>query len=123
MMFCHKRPVQPVELEVNSVIAGLEDMLLYVVEDDIELRINSDEAEDSVVFTDPQQIENAIINLVANAIKFTERGEVVVDVKGSSLSDDQMHLHFSVRDTGIGIPAEKCKSIFDEFNQAVPGGQ
>ena len=58
------------------------------------------------------------VNLVANAIKFTERGEVVVSVSTKNRTPEGLGLHFSVRDTGIGIPAEKQKLIFAAFTQA-----
>jgi len=58
------------------------------------------------------------VNLVANAIKFTERGEVVVSVSAKNRTPEGLGLHFSVRDTGIGIPAEKQKLIFAAFTQA-----
>ena len=55
---------------------------------------------------------------MGNAIKFTERGEVVVDVEAQWKSADEIGLHFSVRDTGIGIPKEKLNKIFEAFTQA-----
>ena len=58
------------------------------------------------------------VNLVANAIKFTECGEVVVSVSAKNRTPEGLGLYFSVRDTGIGIPAEKQKLIFAAFNQA-----
>jgi signal transduction histidine kinase/CheY-like chemotaxis protein/HPt (histidine-containing phosphotransfer) domain-containing protein len=59
-----------------------------------------------------------VINLVGNAIKFTEGGEVVIHVTPVSLNDDQAQLQFTVADTGIGIPADKLDIIFDAFAQA-----
>ena len=57
-------------------------------------------------------------NLVDNAIKFTECGEVVLEVGRESLAADELVLHVSVRDTGIGIPEDKRAKIFDAFEQA-----
>jgi CheY-like chemotaxis protein len=59
-----------------------------------------------------------LTNLLANAIKFTQNGEVVVSVNVDSRTDHEVSLHFSVRDTGIGIPEEKSKDIFNAFTQA-----
>jgi two-component system sensor histidine kinase/response regulator len=56
--------------------------------------------------------------LVGNAIKFTEQGEVVLHVETESRTQDDIHLHFTVADTGIGISAEKQKLIFEAFQQA-----
>ncbi|HLJ40271.1 MAG TPA: response regulator, partial [Candidatus Acidoferrales bacterium] len=67
---------------------------------------------------DSGRLRQILVNLVMNAIKFTERGEVVVSVKVESKTPQEVELHFSVRDTGIGIPEEKRKLIFAAFTQA-----
>lgn len=67
---------------------------------------------------DPNRLRQIVINLVNNAIKFTEEGEVVVEVRKEKEDDDSVTLHFIVEDTGIGIPAEKQKTIFEKFTQA-----
>jgi CheY-like chemotaxis protein len=59
-----------------------------------------------------------LVNLVGNAIKFTEHGEVVVRVEKEDRAGDEVRLHFSVQDTGIGIPVEKQAVIFEAFAQA-----
>jgi two-component system sensor histidine kinase/response regulator len=85
---------------------GLE--LLYHIAPDVPVR----------VLGDPGRLRQVIVNLVGNAIKFTEHGEVEVRVSKVSESDGQVVLGFSVRDTGIGIPAEKQSVIFEAFSQA-----
>jgi len=67
---------------------------------------------------DPGRFKQILTNLVGNAIKFTEKGEVVVHVGMESEGNDDVRLHFAVRDTGIGIPPEKQKLIFNAFTQA-----
>src|SRR6202140_244733 len=67
---------------------------------------------------DPMRLRQILINLTDNAIKFTERGEVVVKVINQAAPKGEIHLHFSVADTGIGIPAEKQSAIFEAFAQA-----
>jgi two-component system, sensor histidine kinase and response regulator len=67
---------------------------------------------------DPGRIRQVLINLVGNAIKFTEQGEVLVEIKSSSLTDESIELQFTVSDTGIGIPAEKHRLLFHAFSQA-----
>jgi two-component system, sensor histidine kinase and response regulator len=71
-----------------------------------------------VVVADPSRLRQIIINLVGNAIKFTPRGEVGLEVALESTTPDQTVLHFTVRDTGIGIAPEKQKIIFEAFSQA-----
>ncbi|MBF0539257.1 MAG: response regulator [Nitrospirae bacterium] len=69
---------------------------------------------------DPARLSQVIINIVGNAIKFTEEGEVaaVVNIEPDSLDGDSIMLHFSVSDTGIGIPQDKIEYIFSTFSQA-----
>ncbi|MEO8494212.1 MAG: response regulator, partial [Planctomycetota bacterium] len=67
---------------------------------------------------DPGRLRQVIINLVGNALKFTEQGEIVVVVTVDSREDSQVDLHFVVSDTGIGISADKQKQIFEAFSQA-----
>ncbi len=66
---------------------------------------------------DPMRLRQILINLTDNAIKFTERGAVIVKVINQSSPNGESHLHFSVTDIGIGIPADKQSAIFDAFSQ------
>ena len=70
------------------------------------------------VLCDPARLRQILINLIGNAIKFTEQGEIIVRVELESQSGDQVNLHFSVIDTGIGIAKDKQKNIFEAFVQA-----
>ena len=70
------------------------------------------------VLGDPVRLRQVILNLIGNAIKFTEKGEVVLRVEMESQDPDGMSLHFAVSDTGIGIPPEKQELIFEPFSQA-----
>jgi PAS domain S-box-containing protein len=67
---------------------------------------------------DPLRLRQILVNLVSNALKFTERGEVVVEVALESMSEDQVVLYFSVTDTGIGLSDTARRRLFQPFTQA-----
>jgi two-component system, sensor histidine kinase and response regulator len=67
---------------------------------------------------DPGRLRQVLVNLVGNAIKFTEHGEVLVEIRSYLLSDSSAEVHFSVKDSGIGIPADKQRLLFRAFSQA-----
>jgi len=70
------------------------------------------------VFGDPNRLRQIVLNLLGNAIKFTESGEVVVSVLPEEAEEGSTSLHFSVRDTGLGIEKSKHQAIFRAFQQA-----
>ena len=67
---------------------------------------------------DPSRLRQVVLNLIGNAVKFTSRGEVVLRIEKQAETEDEVTLHFSVSDTGIGIPLQKQQSIFEGFTQA-----
>jgi signal transduction histidine kinase/DNA-binding response OmpR family regulator len=81
----------------------------------LELVVDIDLALETQRIGDPTRLRQVLLNLVGNAIKFTERGEIVLSVEGEP--GQAGILRFKVRDTGIGIPAEKRANVFDNFAQ------
>jgi len=67
---------------------------------------------------DPIRVTQVVVNLIGNAIKFTNQGEIVVQVRKETQTAQEITLRFTVADTGIGIPDEKQKAIFEAFTQA-----
>jgi len=67
---------------------------------------------------DPGRLRQILVNLIGNSLKFTSEGEVVVHIAADSLNEEDALLHFSVSDTGIGIPTDKQDLIFEAFSQA-----
>ncbi len=71
----------------------------------------------TVINGDVTRLRQILVNLLGNAVKFTEEGEVVLSLKGSALADGRYELHFSVKDTGIGIPKDRKDRLFKPFSQ------
>ncbi len=82
----------------------------------MDLKVAKDVPE--VLVGDPVRVRQILINLISNSVKFTRFGYVMVTVKAIASADDQLELQISVKDTGIGIPKEELKSIFEPFHQA-----
>jgi two-component system sensor histidine kinase/response regulator len=71
-----------------------------------------------ILIGDPTRLRQLIVNLIGNAIKFTEEGNIVLNTELEEISGDEVRLHISVSDTGMGIPLEKQHLIFESFAQA-----
>ncbi|MCP4660847.1 MAG: response regulator [bacterium] len=84
---------------------------------ELEVRWEAAEGVPDTFLGDPGRLRQILINLLGNAVKFTDRGEVVLRVEPESADAGDVVLHFSVSDTGIGIPAEQLASIFSPFTQ------
>ena len=83
----------------------------------IELLIDFGSDVPNMVRGDPGRLRQVILNLVGNAIKFSEQGDIVMGVRRAQPASDPSLLHFEVSDSGIGIPGEKLESIFGSFTQ------
>jgi len=99
----------------GNIISGLK---ATATDKGIELKLAIDEKLQFNVMGDPTRTSQILINLVHNAIKFTKKGYVLLSMKVESFTDGQASILFSVKDTGIGIPSEKQKMIFEQFTQA-----
>ncbi len=71
----------------------------------------------AAIYGDATRLRQVLVNLLSNGVKFTEHGEVVVQVDGKAVGPGEYELHFAVRDTGIGIPPERMDRLFRSFSQ------
>jgi PAS domain S-box-containing protein len=93
-------------LSLRAHKKGLE--LNYLIDEDVPCAVNGD----------PARMRQVLVNLIGNAIKFVEKGEIFLHVSSTGELTGQPELVFAVKDTGIGIPAGKINAIFDRFTQA-----
>lgn len=113
-MKLRKSPFDPVEA-VEDVATLLS---AAAAEKDIELVVSGDQTVRHTFMGDPGRFRQIVTNLLGNAIKFTERGHVHVEVSSEPLAEGMATLRLQIEDTGIGIPSEMQAKIFEKFSQA-----
>jgi signal transduction histidine kinase/DNA-binding response OmpR family regulator len=114
-----KLSLDPQACSLQSVVASaMKGLSFRAHEKDLELAFEIDPRLPEFVSADAGRLRQIIVNLVGNAIKFTNSGEVVLSVTPAGGDAAESALHFAVRDTGIGIPADKLNRIFQAFEQA-----
>lgn len=114
-----KLDLENVDFDVRQVVEGVADSLAHrAAEKDLELICHVDVDVAHQLRGDPGRLRQLLVNLAGNAIKFTEKGEVVVRAEVEKKLNGAVRLRFSVRDTGIGIPPDKVHKVFESFVQA-----
>ena len=112
-----------VELELTSfamdqVIQDVVNIILYKIDEQgIGFRLSKDPLVPNRFFGDPKRIEQILLNLLSNSVKFTDAGEVSLDVRLLAKEGDKYHISFTVSDTGIGMTEEQVKKLFSPFEQ------
>ena len=100
---------------VHGIIVGMQ---VKADQKGIDLELRFDPAVPEALAGDPVKIGQVLTNLMGNAVKFTERGSVTLGVELRSRDEEKVVLRFEVKDTGIGIPADRLPHIFEDFTQA-----
>jgi two-component system, sensor histidine kinase and response regulator len=114
-----KMDIEDVDFNLEDVMQNLSNVMsAKAQEKGIELLFKVDKDVPGNLIGDPLRLGQIFINLTNNALKFTEKGEIVLGVDVESDKKKKVKLKFSVRDTGIGIPTEKIPTLFEEFTQA-----
>jgi PAS domain S-box-containing protein len=107
---------QPFNLQ--ECIEDVLDLLApKAAEKRLELAYTSNEEAPHTIVGDITRLRQVLVNLVGNGIKFTSKGEIVVGLNGTKQSDGTFLLEFAIRDTGIGIPADRMHRLFHSFSQ------
>ena len=113
-----------IELEKNDfnlkeLVKGIKHSLQYRAnEKGVDLKLKMDSDIPDIITGDPTRVSQIVTNIVGNAIKFTDKGNVTIDLSLEEEKDDLASIKFSVKDTGIGIPEDKMNTIFKSFEQS-----
>ncbi|RED26846.1 Hpt domain-containing protein [Flavobacterium cutihirudinis] len=110
--------IEAAPFNLKKTLKHVYNLLKVKVPKDVEFNLFLDADMPENVVGDQGRLNQILVNLIGNALKFTNEGEVTVSVKNVEETEDSYALRFSVKDTGIGIPKDKLKSIFERFTQA-----
>ncbi|KIL99342.1 diguanylate cyclase/phosphodiesterase (GGDEF & EAL domains) with PAS/PAC sensor(s) [Paramagnetospirillum magnetotacticum MS-1] len=114
-----KMTMESIDFRLEDVMDNLANLVGLKAEDrGLELLFNVAPDIPSALIGDPLRLGQILINLGNNAVKFTEKGEIIVGAELVERSEDQAELHFWVRDSGIGMTPEQCGKMFKSFSQA-----
>ena len=114
-----KIELDPIDFNPRDAIGDMADAVaLRAHQKGLELIVDVVAGVPQTVRGDPGRLRQILLNLLGNAIKFTHHGEVVLRVTTEAATPDDVVLHFSIRDTGIGIPLHRQAHIFEAFTQA-----
>jgi len=114
-----KLDLEVIDFNLRTTLDDVIDLVgLKVREQGLELASLIHPRVDALLCGDPGRVRQVLLNLVNNAVKFTERGEVVVEALPEAETRTHTTVRFRVSDTGIGIPAERLEELFDSFTQA-----
>ncbi len=114
-----KLKLETIEFSLNRVLTNLSNMVsAEAQEKGLEMIINTSTDTPFRLVGDPLRLEQVLVNLTKNAVKFTNQGEVVVSSELIEKENDCLTLQFSVRDTGIGLTQEQMSKLFEAFSQA-----
>ncbi len=108
-------------LNIHQALNSVKELIEFSAkEKNIELILNHDDAIPKTVIGDAARFNQILLNLIGNAVKFTEKGFVTITSKLISAKADIVLCEFTIKDTGIGIPHDKLDLIFERFTQASP---
>jgi len=111
--------IEQTDFAIRDVLQSIRDMLLLKAEEKkIDFRISIADDIPNRLLGDPTRINQVLINLAGNAVKFTDHGHVEVKVSAQPMTGNKLPIQFDIIDTGIGIAPEQINVIFDSFTQA-----
>src|ERR1700757_1628188 len=113
-----KMVIEKTDFNISELVLGIQKSMQYQAEEKgLQLNCNIDNKVPLYLYGDPSRLNQILINLVGNAIKFTEKGNITISLETVSKTENTVQLLFTVSDTGIGIAEENQTHIFEYFHQ------
>lgn len=113
-----KLDIESVEFELDQILADISNIIAFKAEDkSLELLFDVDPLIPCNLRGDPLRLNQVLLNLISNAVKFTNSGEVIVKIRSINATEKKLTLEFSVSDTGIGLSEEQVDKLFSPFTQ------
>ncbi|HEB28411.1 MAG TPA: response regulator [Porticoccus sp.] len=114
-----KLNIEQTEFSLNEVIHNINKSLnMRAYDKKISLHIVTESGFPNIIIGDPTRLSQVLLNLIGNAIKFTESGKVTLTITSKQDTDERWAINFAIEDTGIGIHKDKIDTIFDNFTQS-----
>jgi PAS domain S-box-containing protein len=114
-----KLTIEKIEFDCREILNNIRAMFAHRVEKKgISLYVNIEKDVPSILIGDPYRLNQILVNLIGNAIKFTESGQIVIDITIKNKKQKKVIILFSIKDTGVGIAAENIGNLFESFSQA-----
>ena len=111
--------MESIDFEIDEVLDNLATVAnVKTQEKGLELLFRRDPHIPTILVGDPLRLGQVLINLTNNAVKFTEKGQILVEIELREKTDDEALIEFAVRDTGIGMTGEQMDKLFQSFSQA-----
>jgi len=111
--------IEKIPFDLNSMLDDISNIITHKADEKhLELIFDIDESVPNKLIGDPLRLLQILVNLLNNAIKFTENGSVILRLRGQQISRLNLKIHFEIIDTGIGIEAESLQTLFDSYVQA-----
>ena len=114
-----KLVLENIDFDLELVLENIANLVsLKAEEKKLEFLFEVDPNVPQFLQGDPLRLEQVLLNLSSNAVKFTQQGEVVIRVRQQEVKDNEISIYFSVKDTGIGLTQEQINQLFQSFSQA-----
>jgi PAS domain S-box-containing protein len=114
-----KLTIEKIDFKLNEVVENIKASFKHrIIEKGLTLEFNVEEAVPDILNGDPYRLNQILVNVVGNAIKFTHSGGIKVHISIQKTVSKEIYLNFTIADTGIGIETEKISEIFESFTQA-----